>query len=405
MLKKKFDSGGEILDRVAAIVLAGGEGSRLFPLTKIRCKPSVSFGGRYRLIDIPLSNALNSNIQRLFVISQYFVDDLHNHILATYNKEGLSLLGPGPKGEKTWYEGTADAVRKNISHLMESTFDYFVILSGDQLYNIDLTDMVHFAREKSAGLVVASLLVPEEEAKRMGVLKIDADMRVQEFVEKPKEKAVLDRFSLKDKYLASMGIYIFRRDTLLSLLQQDGNDFGYHLIPLQIRQGSTYSYVYKGYWVDIGTIASFYEANMHFLDGKNCLDTYSESTPIYTRPNMLPSPVIVETKVRQSCISQGSVIEADEIIHSVIGLRCRIKKGTKIKNSVVLGNQLFSREFSIGENCIIENAILDEHTRLGNHVRLINEKKLTTYDGDGICIRDGIIIVMSGTSLPDGFSL
>jgi glucose-1-phosphate adenylyltransferase len=363
------------------------------------------------LIDIPLSNALNSKIQKIFVLSQHFVSELHDHILATYRSEhfsngGLSLLCPEEAGgKKVEFEGTADAIRKNISHLTQLPVDYFVILSGDQLYNIDLAEMVHFAREKNAEMVIASLYVDERDAKRMGLMNVNADLQVQEFVEKPQEKAVLDKFITKEKYLASMGIYVFRRDTLLSLLEQPGNDFGHHLIPLQIQKGGAFSYIYGGYWVDIGTIASYYEANMNLLDRKNCLDTYNETTPIFTRQYKLPSPLITHTRIRNSCISQGSLIEAEEIDHSVIGLRCRIKKGTKIKDSVVLGNQFYSEEFSIGKNCIIENAILDENTHLGNNVRLVNEKKLTTYDGDGVFIRDGIIIVASGTSLPDNFFL
>lgn len=399
------------MDKVAGIVLAGGQGTRLFPLTKTRCKPAVGFGGRYRLIDIPLSNALNSKIPRIFVISQYFVSELHDHILATYQsdhfrKGELSLLCPEETGEKkVEFEGTADAIRKNISHLTQLPVDYFVILSGDQLYNIDLAEMVHFAREKNAEMVIASLYVNERDAKRMGLMNVDADLQVREFVEKPQEKAVLDKFTTKDKYLGSMGIYVFRRDTLLSLLEQPGNDFGHHLIPLQIQKGGTFSYIYDGYWVDIGTIASYYEANMNLLDRKNCLETYNETSPIFNRQHRLPSPLITHTRIRNSCISQGSVIEAEEIDHSVIGLRCRIKKGTKIKDSVVLGSQFCSQELFIGENCIIENAIIDEQACLGNNVRLVNEKKLMTYDGDGVFIRDGIIIVTSGTYIPDNFSL
>ena len=410
-VKEKTLQGSVILDRVAGIVLAGGQGTRLFPLTKTRCKPAVGFGGRYRLIDIPLSNALNSKIQKIFVISQHFVSELHDHILATYRSEqfpkgGLSFLCPEEAGEKkVEFEGTADAIRKNMSHLTQLPVDYFVILSGDQLYNIDLAEMVHFAREKNAEMMIASLYVDEREAKRMGVMKVGDDLQVQEFIEKPQEKAVLDQFRVKEQYLGSMGIYVFRRDALLSLLEQPGNDFGHHLIPFQIGKGGAFSYIYGGYWVDIGTIASYYEANMNLLDRKNCLEIYNETIPIFTRHHKLPSPLIIQTNIRNSCISQGSVIEADEIDHSVIGLRCSIKKGTIIKDSVVLGNQFYSEEFSIGENCIIENAILDEHTRLGNNVRLVNEKKLTTYDGEGVFIRDGIVIVTSGTSLPDNFLL
>lgn len=411
----------DLIDRVAGIVLAGGQGTRLFPLTKTRCKPAVGFGGRYRLIDIPLSNALNSKINRLFVISQYFASDLHKHILATYRfdlfKEGgIELLCPEEDTDKkVWFEGTADAVRKNLHHLLKAPVDYFLILSGDQLYNIDLVELLHFARDTNAEMVIASLYVSENEAHRMGVMKIDDSCHIKEFKEKPKTASELKPFEVDGKYLASMGIYVFRRDILLSLLQEPGIDFGHHLIPYQTSKGGSYAYIYDGYWVDIGTIASFYDANMSLLNQHHCLQTYNETNPIFTRPHNLPSPLIVSTQVNRSYISQGSIIEAAEIDHSIIGVRCRVGKGTKIRHSILMGHQYYSAplhqhpplplNFTIGENCVIEKAIIDEHTCLGNNVRLINKDKLETYDSDGVCIRDGIIIVTSGTQLPDNFTL
>jgi glucose-1-phosphate adenylyltransferase len=415
----------DLIDRVAGIVLAGGQGTRLFPLTKTRCKPAVGFGGRYRLIDIPLSNALNSKINRLFVISQYFASNLHQHILATYRfdlfKEGgIELLCPEEDTDKkVWFEGTADAVRKNLHHLIKAPVDYYLILSGDQLYNINLIELLQFARDTKAEMVIASLYVTENEAHRMGVMKIDDSYHIKEFKEKPKTKAELKPFEVKKEgkssYLASMGIYVFRRDILLSLLKEPGMDFGHHLIPFQTAKGGSYAYIYNGYWVDIGTIASFYDANMSLLNQHHCLQTYNEANPIFTRPHNLPSPLIVNTKVNRSYISQGSIIEAAEIDHSIVGIRCRVGKGTKIRHSILMGHQYYSaplhqhpplpQNFAIGENCVIEKAIIDEHTCLGNNVRLINKDKLETYDGEGVCIRDGIIIVTSGTELPDNFIL
>ena len=422
-------SGGDqndLVDRVAGIVLAGGQGTRLFPLTKTRCKPAVGFGGRYRLIDIPLSNALNSKINRLFVISQYFASNLHQHILGTYRLDlfkegGIELLCPEENAEekKVWFEGTADAVRKNLHHLIKAPVDYYLILSGDQLYNIDLVDLLQFARKTNAEMVVASLYVAEEEAHRMGVMRIDEAFHIKEFKEKPKAKPELKPFEVKKdgktSYLASMGIYVFRRDILISLLEEPGVDFGHHLIPFQAAKGGSYAYIYDGYWVDIGTIASFYDANMSLLNQHHCLQTYNEANPIYTRPYNLPSPLIINTRINRSYISQGSIIEADEIDHSIIGIRCRIGKGTKIRNSILMGHQFYSaplhqhpplpQNFTIGDNCVIEKVIIDEHTCIGNNVRLINKDKLDTYDGEGICIRDGIIIVTTGSQLPDNFTL
>lgn len=416
---------GELVERVAAVILAGGQGTRLYPLTQNRCKPAVGFGGRYRLIDIPLSNSLNSDIFRLFVISQYFASNLHQHILATYHLDqfktgGIELLCPEEvPHRKVWFKGTADAVRQNLEHLVKAPVDYFLILSGDQLYNINFREMIEFAKEKDADLVVASIRVGEPDAKRMGLLQTDEKHRIRGFVEKPKERAVLDQFALRDgkktSYLGSMGIYVFKREALFELLKEEGHDFGHHLIPSQVKKGNAFSYEYRGYWVDIGTIASFYEANMALLDQKNCLNTYDESNPIYTRPHNLPSPMIKEAIIRNSLISQGTIIDGNEISHSIIGVRSHIKKGTKVSHSIIMGNHFYHpplhqtpplpEEFSIGENCVIEKAIIDEHTYIGNRVKLVNKDNLKTYDGDGIFIRDGIIIVTTGTKLPDGYVL
>jgi glucose-1-phosphate adenylyltransferase len=411
----------ELIDRVAVVVLAGGQGTRLFPLTQSRAKPAVGFGGGYRLIDIPLSNALNAKISHIYVISQYFASHLQQHIYATYQwdamqKRGIHLLSPEEDFQRqVWFEGTADAIRKNLAHLVKAPVDYFLILSGDQLYNMDLGQLIRFAHEKKAEMVVAALCVEESEARRMGLMRIDEEGQIQDFKEKPQEKAVLNQFCLNSRYLASMGIYVFHRDALIKLLEHSGNDFGHHLIPVQVLRGQSYAYIYDGYWVDIGTISSFYEANMSLLDRKHCLQTYNEASPVYTRWHHLPSPLIVDSQIERSYISQGSIIEAKEVIHSILGLRCVVKKGTKIKDTVVMGHQFYAppvhqhpplpSQFTIGENCEIEKAIIDEHTCIGNHVQLVNKKQLKHYDSDGVYIRDGIIIVTTGTTLPDGFVL
>lgn len=403
-------------DRVAAIVLAGGQGTRLFPLTQTRCKPAVGFGGRYRLVDIPLSNSLNSRIHRLFVISQYFASHLNHHITSTYQTQQahIDLLCPEENAsKKEWFEGTADAVRKNLDHLLKTPAEYFLILSGDQLYNLDFRDMITFAEEKKADLVIASLLVGEEEAKRMGVMQLGKDQKVVDFYEKPKDKTDLDRFVQKGNYVGSMGIYVFKREVLIALLQEKGNDFGKNLLPIQVKKGNTYAYVYEGYWVDIGTIGSFYNANMALLDRTNCINMYDEAHPIFTRPQNLPSPLIRDTIIHNSLISQGALIDAKEISHSVIGVRSRIKKGTVIRDSIVMGNHFYEppayqtlpSDLSIGENCLIEKAIIDEHCHIGNNVQLINREKRKTLDADGVYIRDGIIIVTSGANLPDGYAI
>lgn len=422
------------LKRVATIVLAGGQGKRLFPLTAHRCKPAVSFGGRYRLIDIPLSNSLNSRINQIFVISQYFASELHQHILSTYQLDmfrtgGLELLTPQEttKG-KAWFKGTADAIRQTQEYIMRSQAEWFLILSGDQLYNMNLLDMLAFAKNKNADFVIASIIVGEEEAKRMGVLKIDDEGKICEFHEKPKDKAFLNtlrppkRFiennhnghTINPQYLASMGIYIFKREALIEILKEQGDDFGHDLIPKYIQKAKCVTYIYKGYWEDIGTVSSYYQANLMLTEGKG-LNIYEEENQIFAQPQHIPNALINGTRIKNSIIGQGGIIEAEEINHSVIGMRALIKKGTIIKDSIIVGNRTYhpflnqvmpsDQYYSIGENCLIQKTIVDEDTRIGNNVKLVNEKGLEIYDGDGIYIRDGIIIVPSGTEIPDGFAI
>lgn len=428
--QKKSD---DFLKRVATIVLAGGQGTRLFPLTLTRCKPAVCFGGRYRLIDIPISNSLNSRINQIFVISQYFASELHQHILSTYHLDmfrtgGLELLTPQETLEgRSWFKGTADAIRKSLPYILQCSAEYFMILSGDQLYNMDLMEMLAFAKQKNADLTIASIPILRKEAQRMGVLKIDSSSKITEFIEKPTEEKVFSKFKLneaflkqnkfeqkKDYYLASMGIYIFKRSSLIEILQQEGDDFGKDLIPLFIKKRKCSAYIFEGYWEDIGTVSSFYQANLILTKGQG-LNTYGEENRIYSSPQHVPSALVCGTKVSSSIIGQGGIIEADEIEHSVVGFRALIGKGTTVKNSIIMGNRTYhpfmkqelknTGVYSIGKNCLIQKTIIDEEVKIGNNVRLINKDKLQSYDGNGIYIRDGIIIVSSGTELPDNFTL
>jgi glucose-1-phosphate adenylyltransferase len=424
--------------QVATIILAGGQGTRLHPLTIHHSKPAVSYGGRYRLIDIPISNSINSDFRQIFVIAQYLSGELQHHISQTYrfdvfNPGTIDVLTPqeNEMGEKKFFAGTADAVRKNLSTLLKSSADYFLILSGDQLYNIDFQKMVAFAKEKKAELTIASIPVHEKDAHRMGILKIDKDCKVTSFVEKPKEADVLENYRLGEEffkglkiepekepsYLGSMGIYVFKRSALIDLLRQDErHDFGYHLIDTAVKKGKTAAFIYHGYWEDIGTIASYFEANLILNHSEKGLNTYDELHPIYTRPTFLPGPKIKSTVIKDSIICEGSIVEAKEITNCIIGLRSHIKKGTIIRDTVMMGNHFYMppllegnpipKDFAIGENCLIEKAIIDEHVWIGNRVKLINKDKKEQYDsGLGVFIRDGIIIVTAGTRLPDNFEL
>lgn len=426
--KKRY----QLTDRVACIILAGGKGTRLSPLTHHRSKPAVGFGGRYRLIDVPVSNALNSNMKHIFVISQYFSSGLNQHIKETYPLDqfqggSLSLLNPEERLEnKVWYEGTADAVRKNLNALTQLPIDYFLILSGDQLYNMDLEAMVAFAYEKDTDLTIATLPVGREEAPRLGLLNIDEASNILNFREKPKEAEALKHFETSEDFLeendilcsqppcflASMGIYVFKRDALISLLNEDPReDFGKHIIPTQLKKGSTSAFLYQGYWEDIGTISSYYQANLSLTTNRLGLNLYNEVLPIYAHNHYLPGARLKETQVKDSIICDGAIIDAQEITRSIIGIRSVIHKGCVIRDSILLGNDYYSatsdqrHRFSIGENCHIEKAIIDENVKIGNNVRLTNAEKHDHYDKDGVYIRDGIIIVPSNTTLPDHFTL
>ena len=417
-----------IADKIASIVLAGGQGTRLMPLTQYRCKPAVSFGGRYRLIDIPISNSLNSHIRKIFIISQYLASGLHQHILSTYQldlfeKGNIELLSSqeGEKGQ-VFFKGTADAVRKNLDYILKSNVEYFLILSGDQLYNMDFVEMLAFAEETKADLVIASQAINGEDAKRMGLLKVDRSAKITSFIEKPQDPKVIAQYEIPDEiakehklahdlcpgHLGSMGIYIFKRQALIDLLEEEGDDFGKDLIPKQLKKGNAYAFLYQGYWEDIGTIASYYKANLALMGNTTTLNMYDEKNPIFTTPHHLPSPWIRDTLISSSMISQGAVIAAKEICHSLIGTRTSIQEGTIIRDTVVIGNITREKQqgcCSIGKDCLIEKAIIDEDAQIGDNVSLVNKKGIDSFDGEGVCIRDGIIVVKKGARIPNGFQL
>ncbi len=391
----------------ATIILAGGKGTRLHPLTLHHCKPAISFGGRYRLIDIPISNSIHANLTQIYVLAQYLSGELQHHISQTYRfgmfqSGSIDVLTPqeNEKEEKVWFEGTADAVRKTLSTILKSDAAYFLILSGDQLYHIDFNAMA--TALSGADIVIAAKPVSQDHSERFGILQVDEKSVVREFLEKPKKGTNLSRFLHRSgsEVLASMGIYFFRREVLQELLESHpGVDFGRDLLGPALRKWKVAAYLYDGYWEDIGTVRSYYEANLLLTRNGGGVNLYDEEKPIYTRQTFLPGPQIKTAKIRDSILCDGSRINAAEIEHSVIGMRSQVAKGTILRNSLLLGSS------SIGENCRIEGAIIDENVRMGNNVCLINKSGRDHFDGDGVFIRDGILVVTAGANLQDHFTL
>lgn len=405
---------------VATVILGGGQGARLFPLTTSRCKPALCYGGRYRLIDIPVSNAYNSGCRKIFIITQFLSTSLHRHIFSTYSPGTFStgiieLLSSEERPEsKIWFQGTADAVRQNINYISENPAEYILILSGDQLYSMDFNAMLLSAKKSGADVTIAALPVDEAHAKRMGIMKINESQFITDFQEKPEKKEDLGKFRLPTGgggtsgpgFLASMGIYLFRRQALIDLLKRDPReDFGKHLIPTKVAEGNIAAYVHQGYWEDIGTIGSFHKANIALTEKLPPFNCYNEEWPIFAKPATLPAARLTASSIENSFVCEGSVIEANEITGSLFGPRTIIRQGSIIRNSYVMGNDSYSQGGTISKNCVIENAIIDKNVTIGDNVQLTNRKHLKEHDGEGVFIRDGIIVVPRGAVIPDNFTL
>lgn len=421
---------------VASIILGGGEGTRLYPLTLTRCKPAINFGGKYRLIDVPISNSIHADCYKIFVVTQFLSSSLHHHIFQTYMQGGRAsglieiLTAEQKPSQKSWFQGTADAVRQNIDYLLENPVEYFLILSGDQLYNINFREMLFFAKSMDADVVVAALPVNAQDATRMGILKVNSHNWITDFYEKPQDKALLQKLrsplevieragimqASKRNYLGSMGIYLFKRKALVDLLMKDPReDFGKHLMPTQVEMGRVAAFLYEGYWEDIGTIETFYQANMALTDPKPNFSFHNETRPIFTCRYDLPPAKFLDTQIKHTILCEGAVVEADELTHSILGPRAVIHKGAIIRDSYVMGNDYYESTVRdhhrlppiphIGENCILSQTIIDKNATIGKGVQLINKQKLTHYNGENVFIRDGIIIVPRGATIPDGFIL
>ena len=415
--------------KMVALILGGGAGTRLHPLTSQRSKPAVPIGGKYRLIDIPISNCLNSGVVRMFVLTQFNSASLNQHIKNTYHFDIFNrgfvdiLAAEQTPGNPNWFQGTADAVRQTMHHLRNHDYDYLLVLSGDQLYQMNFEAVAAYHVEKKAELTIATIPVTHYDAPGFGIMKVNEAGAIEKFIEKPKpeilpewESAVPDEYRQEGKvYLASMGIYIFNRNLLEKIFEEDTEaiDFGKEIIPNAIESGmKVFSFSYNGYWTDIGTIRSFYEANIALTDPVPKFNLFDNQKLIYTRPRMLAPSKIFGTWFNQAVIAEGSIIHAKKIERSVIGIRSRIGDNTELTKSIIMGNDYFesleqivkSEEIpmGIGNNCYIENAILDKNCRVGNNVIIRGSVALQNEETESYCIRDGIVVVKKGAQIPDG---
>ncbi|WP_109697781.1 glucose-1-phosphate adenylyltransferase [Chitinophaga deserti] len=419
-------------NEVISIILGGGAGTRLYPLTRSRSKPAVPVAGKYRLVDIPISNCLNADLHRIFVLTQFNSASLNQHIKNTYHFSHFSkafvdiLAAEQTPDNPTWFQGTADAVRQTIRHLENYDYKYILILSGDQLYQMDFREMINNHIEKGADISIATIPVHAREATDFGILKTDEENFISAFIEKPKKDLLPDWTSdtgpemerAGRNYLASMGIYIFNKGLLYELLTQqpDATDFGKEIIPNSIGERKVLSYQYEGYWTDIGNISSFFEANLELTDDIPQFNLFDDAKTIFSRARMLPPAKISGTTLEKTVIADGCIINASRLERCVVGIRTRIGKGTTISNAYLMGNDKYQTldeinlaksqgrpPIGIGDRCYINNAIIDKNACIGNDVRINGGRHLEDGDFEKYTVKDGIVVVKKGAVLPDGF--
>jgi len=424
-------------ENVISVILGGGAGSRLFPLTKDRAKPAVPLGGKYRLIDVPISNCINSNVTQIFVLTQYNSASLNRHVSRTYRFSSFStgfvevLAAEQRKDSPDWFQGTADAVRQTLPHIRDWRVNTVLILSGDHLYRMDYQQFLKRHFETNADVTISVIPANPQDAQGFGLLKTSVDGRVVEFKEKPKGDALeamrvdTTQFGLTEAesesrpYLASMGIYIFKYQRLVELLNEDPTrfDFGGEIIPAAIEKLNVQAFLFNNYWEDIGTIRAFYQANLDLASPLPKFDFFNDADPIYTRSRYLPPSKVHACDIDNSMISEGCILNGVFAQNSIIGLRSRIDPGVRIENSIIMGADFFESfeeiqrnvsrskpHVGIGKNSIVRRAIIDKNARIGNNVRLVNQNNIETKDGENGCyfIREGIIIVPKNATIPDG---
>ena len=425
-----FDS-----DKVVAVILGGGAGTRLYPLTATRSKPAVPIAGKYRLVDIPISNCMNSGIYKMFVLTQFNSASLNKHIKNTYHFSAFSkgfvdiLAAEQTPESSEWFQGTADAVRQSLRHLQNQDYDYILVLSGDQLYQIDFKDMIEKHIENHAEISIATIPVNAKDSSGFGIMKTDPDGAITSFIEKPSQDLLPDWVSDTGEemhaqgrdYMASMGIYIFNKSIIGRLLlnvHPTAKDFGKEIIPAAIGHYRVRSYQYEGYWTDIGNIHSFFEANLDLTQDIPSINLYDASMAIYTRPRMLPAAKLNSGCVKSSVIGEGSIILCKSIEQCIVGIRSRIGFGTELKRCYIMGNDYYDTlaqinaqrqsglpPTGIGENCHIENAIVDKNVHIGNNVTIIGGPDLPDQDHELYTVKDGIVVIKKGSYISDNFVL
>lgn len=421
--------------QVLSIVLGGGKGTRLYPLTKERAKPAVPFGGKYRLVDIPISNCLHADFRRIYILTQFNSTSLHLHLASTYIFDTFStgfveiLAAEQTFENNSWYQGTADAVRKNFIHFHTQSPTHYIILSGDQLYRMDLGEMFAQHEETEADITVATTTVNREDASDLGILRTDKESMVTDFLEKPGAEKNIEDFRIPKElhpdteqymrgkeYLASMGIYIFNADTMEELLDNDYTDFGHEIIPMAIGEKKVGAYVYSGFWEDIGTIKSFYETNINLASLQPDFNFYDEKNPIYTHKRYLPASKFNFCTISESLTAEGSIITNASIVKSIIGIRTVIESGANLDGVICMGEDYYETEeqkqenrdkniphMGIGRACIIKKSIIDKNARIGDGCRIgIDAGKREDGDYGNYYIRDGIILIPKKAVIPPG---
>jgi glucose-1-phosphate adenylyltransferase len=420
--------------KTLSIVMGGGAGTRLFPLTKDRAKPAVPLAGKYRLVDIPISNCLNSGLRRVYVLTQFNSTSLHRHINASYKFDNFSknfvdvlAAQQTPEGSR-WYQGTADAVRQNLRYFLEGPYEFYLILSGDQLYRMDYRLLLQQHLETGADITLATTPVDRLAASGFGIMHSDSNRRIFRFEEKPKEPALLDELRIppallnelglpadSELFQGSMGIYVFNRDILIECLNNDHDDFGKHIIPASLQEYKVMTYIFQGYWEDIGTVRAFFEANLALTDTLPPYNFFDRISPIYTHPRFLPASKINAATIRHAIVGDGCIISDAHIERAVIGIRSIIESGATIRNSIIMGADYYQDEaaetsenprsvppIGIGRNSVIDRAIIDKNARIGESVVITPDGKAPNVDSTNYYIRDGVVVIPKNATIPNG---